>query len=167
MSSKETEYVDGLNVDQGLEDLTTTTALDAMRSIRQSRGLSLEDVATRLKFAPRQVEAFESAQWEAFPDGIGLRVLARNYTKMLGVEMHSIEHLLPAHKVRGGLTVASHRGVGTDRDLGLAMEPEETTRSWPWLVVILLVVAVVVGIAIWQGVLPEDAMPSWVREMWA
>lgn len=166
MSSKELEFVDGVPVSEALEDLETTTALEAMRSIRQSRGLTLEDVATRLKFAPRQVEAFENAQWDVFPDGFGLRVLARNYTKMLGVEMHSIEHLLPTHKVRGGLTVASHHKGGKDRDLSVAMEPEETSRSWPWLLAILLVVIVVIGIAIWQGVLPQDALPDWIREMW-
>lgn len=136
-------------------------ALAALKAIRQSRGLSVEDVSARLKFAPRQIEAFENGEWDVLPNGIGLRTLAKNYSRLLGVDMISIEPLLPRQDVRGGSTIARQHATGPG--LGTTMEQVESHRSWPWMLIIILVVVVVLGIAIWQGILPRTMLPEWVR----
>lgn len=136
-------------------------ALAALKAIRQSRGMSLEDVSARLKFAPRQIEAFENGEWDSLPSGIGLRTLAKNYSRLLGVDMMSIEPLLPKQDVRGGSTIARQHSSGPG--LGMTMEQVETHRSWPWMLIIILVVIVVLGIAVWQGIFPRTMLPEWVR----
>ncbi|MFW8566448.1 helix-turn-helix domain-containing protein [Orrella sp. 11846] len=159
-----TEY-ESVSQAEAPETPETLNALEAMRSVRESRGLSQADVAYRLKFSEKQIDALENARWEEFQDSIGLRVLARNYSKMLGIEMSSLEPFLPDHRVRGGLIVTSHHQTINKRDPGLGAEPEPSSRSWPWLAGILLVVLVVLVIAIWQGVLPEENLPAWIKGM--
>ena len=151
-----------LKIESPLAPTEPLNALAALRSIRQARGLSLEDVASRLKFAQRQIDAFENGRWEELPNGIGLRTLAKNYSRLLDVDISSLEPMLPKQEVRGGSSMAQQQS--TSSGFGAPMEQQPTTnRSWPWVVVILLVVLVVLGVAIWQGILPREMLPGWMR----
>lgn len=139
-------------------------ALAALRNIRQARGLSLEDVASRLKFAQRQIDAFENGRWDELPNGIGLRTLAKNYSRLLGVDIDALEPLLPRQEVRGGSSLAQQQALRSS--FGAPMEQQVvSSRSLPWLVVILLVVLVVLAVAIWQGIVPQEMLPGWSKGM--
>ena len=153
-----------LKIESPLAPNEPLNALAALRSIRQSRGLSLEDVASRLKFAQRQIDAFENGRWEELPNGIGLRTLAKNYSRLLGVDISALEPMLPKQEVRGGSSMAQQQSSSSG--FGAPMEQQQpTSRSWPWMMVILLVVVVVLGVAIWQGILPREMLPGWMRGM--
>ncbi|MET0185381.1 MAG: helix-turn-helix transcriptional regulator, partial [Achromobacter sp.] len=50
-----------------------TTLGGSLRALRQTRGWSLEEVSSRIKFAPRQIDALENERWDELPTGVSLR----------------------------------------------------------------------------------------------
>jgi cytoskeleton protein RodZ len=135
------------------------SAIAALRTIRVARGISLEDAAARLKFAPRLIDAFESERWDELPNGIGLKTLAKNYTRFLGVDYEAIEPILRDHLKVPAVGISNHTST---RSIGAEMG-EVRSGSWAWIILILVVIAVVLGIAVWQGILPESLLPSWLQ----
>ncbi|OZI30227.1 transcriptional regulator [Bordetella genomosp. 10] len=134
----------------------------ALRSLRVSKGWSLEEVASRIKFAPRQIDALENEKWADLPTGISLRGLIRSYARLLGADPQAIiasldPHMSAAHPaslVQGPLHSATG-GAHVDEDRG-------SSSSWGWLIVILVVVAAGLAYAYWQGWLPQHWVPAWL-----
>lgn len=143
------------------EPAAPVTAVAALRTIRIARGLSLEDVSARLKFAPRVIEAFEDERWHELPNGIGLRTLAKNYTRLLDVDFEALEPILREHMQVRSSSIANHTST---RSIGEQMDEVRTSSgSVAWVVLILMVVLVLVGIALWQGIIPDSVLPSWLQ----
>lgn len=136
------------------------TALAALKTIRIARGMSLEDVSARLKYAPRIIDALESERWDELPKGLGLKTLAKNYTRLLGVDFEALEPVLKQHLPATTGSIANHTST---RAIGSPMEQAPSSGSAAWVVLIVLVIAVIVGIAIWQGIVPESLMPKWLK----
>lgn len=136
------------------------TALAALRTIRVARGMSLEDVATRLKFPARVIDALETERWDELPKGIGLKTLAKNYTRLLGVDFEALEPVLRQHLPATQSAVANHTST---RAIGESMEETSSSGSTAWIVLIVLVIAIIVGVAIWQGIVPESLVPQWLK----
>ncbi|HEX9184163.1 MAG TPA: helix-turn-helix domain-containing protein [Burkholderiales bacterium] len=61
-------------------------AFAALASARQAAGLSIEEAARQLKFAPRQIEALEAGQLQRLPGGTFVRGMVRSYAKLLRVD---------------------------------------------------------------------------------
>jgi cytoskeleton protein RodZ len=57
---------------------------------RRAQGLSLGDVARRLKLSVRQVEALERDEYAAFPGPVFVRGFLRNYAKLLQLEPEAL-----------------------------------------------------------------------------
>ena len=53
---------------------------------REAAGMSLEDAARHLKFAPRQLEALEAGELERLPGGTFVRGMLRNYARLLRLD---------------------------------------------------------------------------------
>jgi cytoskeleton protein RodZ len=53
---------------------------------REEMGLTLEDVAQQLKFAPRQIEALEAADFARLPTGTFARGMLRSYARLLKLD---------------------------------------------------------------------------------
>jgi cytoskeleton protein RodZ len=53
---------------------------------RVARGYSVEDVASQLKFAPRQIAALEEGRLDAIPGGAFARGMVRGYARLLRVD---------------------------------------------------------------------------------
>jgi len=67
--------------------LTELTGVGAdLKQARESRGLSVEDVAQSLKFAPRQIESLEAERFERLPGPTIARGMVRNYARLLELE---------------------------------------------------------------------------------
>ena len=58
----------------------------ALRAARDAAGLSVPEVAQRLKLTVRLVEAIEANDRKRFPPAVYLRGFVRNYAKLLGLE---------------------------------------------------------------------------------
>jgi cytoskeleton protein RodZ len=133
----------------------------ALRALRVSKGWSLEEVASRIKFAPRQIAALEEERWGDLPKGISLRGLIRSYARVLGAEPDTIIASLEPHMHGGAPARLSQGGLHTPRG-ALPVEEERTSSSWGWLIVILLVIAAAVLYGVWQGWLPAHWLPGWL-----
>jgi cytoskeleton protein RodZ len=57
-----------------------------LASARAARGMSIEDVAQRLKFSPRQIEALEADNHAALPGAPIVRGMIRGYARLLGLD---------------------------------------------------------------------------------
>lgn len=66
-----------------------------LRQARQSRGLQVEQVATQLHLAPRQISALERDDYEALPGPVFIAGYMRNYARLLGLDP---EPLLEAYR---------------------------------------------------------------------
>jgi cytoskeleton protein RodZ len=67
--------------------LTELTGVGAeLKQARETRGLSIEDVAQQLKFAPRQIESLEAERFDRLPGPTIARGMVRNYARLLKLE---------------------------------------------------------------------------------
>jgi len=57
-----------------------------LRQAREARGLSVQEIAERVKFSVRQVEALERDDMEHLPQGTFLRGFIRSYARVLGLD---------------------------------------------------------------------------------
>ena len=68
----------------------------ALRTARESQGLSIQDIASRLRLGPKQIEALETDNFTALPEPTIVRGFIRNYAKQLKI---NAEPLLDAYNV--------------------------------------------------------------------
>jgi cytoskeleton protein RodZ len=75
---------EGADAPTDAADAPLATTAFAVR--RAELGLSLEDVANQLKFAPRQIEALEMADFAKLPGGTFARGMLRGYARLLKLD---------------------------------------------------------------------------------
>lgn len=68
----------------------------ALRLARETQGLSIQEVASKLRLSPKQIEAIEADQFAKLPEPTIVRGFIRNYTKLLKI---NAEPLLDAYAV--------------------------------------------------------------------
>ncbi len=67
--------------------MTELTGVGAeLKAARENRGLSVDDVAQQLKFAPRQIESLEAERFDRLPGPTIARGMVRNYARVLKLE---------------------------------------------------------------------------------
>jgi cytoskeleton protein RodZ len=134
------------------------TAAGALRALRVSKGLSLEDVSGRLKFPARHIEALESERFEDLPKGLGLKSLIKNYAKLLGIDSKPLEDSLShfVGHVEGG--IGNHNSTRTLDSH--AVTPLRPAVAWFWWVLIAAVVAVAAAVALSHDILPTAWLPA-------
>ncbi|MGE8614047.1 MAG: helix-turn-helix domain-containing protein [Achromobacter veterisilvae] len=133
----------------------------ALRALRQSKGWSLDEVSSRIKFSTKQIEALENEEWAALPTGVSLRGLVRNYARLLGADSQTIvDSLDPKARVTGPVKLspgALHSAHSIPQSS--AEDDRSSSTSWGWLIAIVLVLAAGVAYAFWQGWLPQHWLP--------
>lgn len=77
--------------------MTELTGVGAeLKQAREARGLSIEDVAQSLKFAPRQIESLEAERFDRLPGPTIARGMVRNYARLLKLETEPmLERMAP------------------------------------------------------------------------
>ena len=114
---------------------------DSLRGAREAAGLSLNEVADRLKLSLRQLEAIERDDFDALPGSTFVRGFVRNYARFLEIDPAPLMDALEAH-----FPSAAHEVANLSRDgSGGAVSEAEDAGSGKWLVVGL--VGVVLGAA--------------------
>jgi cytoskeleton protein RodZ len=110
------------------------------RAARQAKGLSVADVAGRLKLSARQIDALEAEQFDALPTGPHLRGFVRNYARLVDQDADKMLGFLPAPKrvVQGELRVEKR----LDAPFPHPTNTPVADRGW---VVVALAVAVLAG----------------------
>jgi len=69
---------------------------EALGDRRRSLGLSIDDVALKLKFMPRQIEALEAGRFERLPGGSFTRGMVRSYARALDIDAEPLLARLPS-----------------------------------------------------------------------
>ena len=90
------------NLEQSLSDQSgvfssALTAGAMLSAQRQRLGLSLEDVASKLKLAKRQIEALEADRFDALPGNTIVRGFVRNYARLLEIDPQPLLDDLAKH----------------------------------------------------------------------
>lgn len=59
---------------------------EQLRTAREARGMTVNEVAHTLMLAPRQIDALENNQWDKLPGDTFVRGFIRNYAKLLKID---------------------------------------------------------------------------------
>ncbi len=116
-----------------------------IKAIREQNGLSLGDVAERLKLSVRQVEALENDQFDRLPGVVFTRGFFRSYAKMLKMDdaeiMADLNTFLPlAHQEQIILTETAEGS-----DSGRTADSQNSGGSGKWVIVGLAILIIGFG----------------------
>lgn len=114
-----------------------------LRDARERMGMSVEDVAGRLKFAPRQITALEEGAFDQLPEPAFVRGFVRSYARLVQVEEAALLQALPSPKVQ---EAPVERAAKRELLPGAAAVRAQNVR---WLAG-ALAVALVLGVLAWQ-----------------
>jgi cytoskeleton protein RodZ len=114
-----------------------------LREARESSGMSVNDVATRLKFAPRQITALEQGDLASLHGMTFIRGFVRSYARLLQLDEEPLLDALPS--------ASASKSPSEKKDEGVPFPGVYAARKSNilWLVS-TLIVAVALGIFIWQ-----------------
>lgn len=131
-------------------EIPATSPGRMLREAREGLGLSVMDVASQIKFAPRQIEALEADDYQHLPEAAFLRGFVRSYAKILHLDAPTLLAALPQNKAAPVELIPGSVG-----------EPYPDVHSMLrqnliWLVAALLLAIIVAGLALWQFTAPPE-----------
>ncbi|MEO7254238.1 MAG: RodZ domain-containing protein [Casimicrobium sp.] len=121
---------------------------ELLRAARERAGLSQDDIAAKLKLAPRQIAAIESGDWNSLPERTFTRGFMRSYARIVGLDPAVVGlDRSPSQPNVGGELKPTPAAIGE-----IAMEIERNSRPVlaRWTVPLLLIAVLVAGIAYFQ-----------------
>lgn len=130
---------------------TPAVSLGKMLSeARERLGLSVSDVASQIKFAPRQIEALEAGDFQRLPEAAFLRGFVRSYAKILHLDAQTLLAALPQKKPAQGDLIPDSVGEPYP-DVHSVMR-----QNLIWLGAALLLFIAVAGFALWHFTAPSE-----------
>jgi cytoskeleton protein RodZ len=111
----------------------------ALAQLRAERKLSVADVAQRLKYGVRQIEALEAEEFERLPGATFVRGMVRGYAKLLETDPEPILGALEARYVAGEVDLDL-------RDKGVPFVKSGKRGTRTYFVLLLLVLVVLAGV---------------------
>ncbi len=126
------------------ESNATSSVGAALRAAREAQGLSVADVAERIKFSVKQLEALEDGKREGPPEGAFLRGFVRSYARTL--------HLDETPLLASMSSVQEQHGVVSDLQTdGLELIPAQGfNKKSIYLMAAALMGAFVLALFIWK-----------------
>ena len=116
----------------------------ALRAAREAQGLSVADVAERVKFSVRQVEALEADDAEHLPEGAFLRGFVRSYARVLRLDEAALLAALPTSPALHG-DVSEVQAGGSEFPT-----TQPSRRKNVYLLGGALLAALVLGVFVWS-----------------
>lgn len=115
-----------------------------LREARERAGLSQDDIAGKLKLAPRQIAAIEAGDWSALPESTFTRGFMRSYARIVGLDpsILGLDRTSSQPKT-GGVLKPTPAAIGE-----IAMDVERNSRSSAtrWVVPLLLIAVLAAGV---------------------
>lgn len=149
----------GFNDQQGGSEPQMVSPGAQLAAYRKERGWTVEQVASQLNLAPRQIVAIESDDYPSLPGMPIVRGFVRAYAKLLKVDA------APLLASLGGETVLVHESIQPRKTLATpfseARLPSMTERqslSSKWVIGALVIL--LIGVAIWAARHEQSAEPS-------
>jgi cytoskeleton protein RodZ len=122
-----------------------------LRQTREEKGLDLEKVSHETRIRVRFLEALEQENYDVLPTPGHVHGFLRNYALYLGLDLEDVQALYDAEHKEGRLVP----GIFRPKDIDLAPPRRPLVRASVLLgVVLVLVVLVVGGWAVWQYGMP-------------
>lgn len=122
-----------------------------LREAREQMGLSVAEVASRLKFTPRQISALEEEDFGQLPQMIFIRGFVRSYARLLEIDENSLLEALPGAPVQAPPMAAKSARTDVLPGSGRAVK-----QNMLWLAA-ALGVAVITTILAWKYSSEETA----------
>jgi len=122
----------------------------ALRAGREQLGLSINDVANRIKFAPRQIESLEAGDYANLPEAAFVRGFVRSYARLLAIDPASLLAGLPS----------SHTQTATAKMVKSVEIPMPSAFSARRHNVIWLAAALVIALSLAIFVRMHDRVPE-------
>jgi cytoskeleton protein RodZ len=128
-----------------------------LRVARESAGLSIGDVATRLRMGVRQVDALERADYSALPTGTFLRGMVRNYAKLVHVDADAAIRVLEGTHTHAAVSLKDATIVVPSHNIKLSGGPSELANPKVRAVIVGVVMLLLAAAAWywWQYVRPN------------
>lgn len=117
---------------------------DMLRAARERAGLSQDDIAGKLKLAPRQIAAIEAGDWNSLPERTFTRGFMRSYARIVGLDPAVVGlDRSPSQPNTGGELKPTPAAIGE-----IAMDVERNSRSNAarWVVPLLLIAVLAAGV---------------------
>jgi len=111
----------------------------ALAQLRSERKLSIADVAQRLKYGARQIEALEAEEFDRLPGATFVRGMVRGYAKLLETDPEPILEALEQRYIPGEVDLDLR-----DKGIPFARRGRHGTRTY--LALSILVLIVVAGV---------------------
>lgn len=113
----------------------------ALRAARETQGLSVHEIASRLRLSPKQIDAIEADNFAALPEATIVRGFIRNYAKQLKI---NAQPLLDAYVVIVPSAAPHEMAVKPTSDM--KMKGYEKSRSGRYAFAAL---ALLLGLGVW------------------
>lgn len=97
----------------GVESAPVVLPGAQLAALRQAKGWSVEQVASQLKLATRQVNAIEADNYEALPGAVITRGFIRAYAKLLGIDSGALMAAFPRDSVTESAPAPQQRVLST------------------------------------------------------
>jgi len=121
-----------------------------LAAARQARGMTVTEVALRLKFSPRQIEALEADRYAELPPPTIARGMIRGYAKVLGIAAEPLVEALPRELRAGPVTVRP-------RDMDVPFSRQSRRGSLLYLLLSGFVLAMVGGVVVESVLRPGES----------
>lgn len=124
-----------------------TTPGVLLREARERAGLSQEDIAGKLKLAPRQIAAIETGDWNSLPERTFTRGFMRSYARIVGLDPDIVGlDRSPSQPNAGGELKPTPEAIGE-----VTMQHDRGRASAArWVVPLLLIAVLAAGVAYFQ-----------------
>jgi cytoskeleton protein RodZ len=121
---------------------------DALAKRRVELGLTYDDIANQLKFAPRQIEALEAGEFDRLPGGTFARGMVRTYSRLLKLDPAPILEQMAAAGIgaQGGL----EKAVSLRAPIPFSEGGRHTNVVYAVMSVVILFVVAFYAIDLWQ-----------------
>lgn len=121
-----------------------------LAAYREERGWTVEQVASQLNLAPRQILALEADDYQALPGMVIVRGFIRAYAKLLKVDPTSLLATLDKGTASAQESIVPRKTLATPfSDARLPSMTERSGLSFKWVVGVLL--GLLLGVAIWAA----------------
>jgi cytoskeleton protein RodZ len=148
-----------IHVEQTADNTTYTRSRcgGALRLAREAQGLSVQDVASKLRLGPKQIEAIEADQFAKLPEPTIVRGFIRNYAKLLKM---NAEPLLDAYIVIVPSNTQHELTVKPTTNMQVTSGDKAKPSSYIWIIL-----AVLLALGVWlfyQNYIqkPSPTLPS-------
>lgn len=116
---------------------------------RKQKGLSVGEVAERLKLPARQIEAMESGSYKGLPEAVFIKGFLSSYARLLEVDEKELKQYFQQIFPAASHLSTSDSNKVVSADLDFKGKPQR--RHFPrWLIVVLVVILISAVVYAWQ-----------------